>query len=196
MEPFVSLTSRIIPLPNNDVDTDQIIPARYLKVTDKAGLADGLFFSWRYLPDGTPNPDFPLNRPSLQGAKILLAGDNFGCGSSREHAPWALSGWGIRAVISTSFADIFRNNALKNGLLPVQITAQEHVRLFQVLEKDPSLEATIDLVAQQLQLPDGSTIAFPIDSFSKTCMLQGVDQLGYLLNHLPQIQAFEKALAG
>lgn len=196
MEPFVRLTSRIIPLPNNDVDTDQIIPARYLKVTDKAGLADGLFYSWRYLPDGTPNPDFPLNRPSSQGAKILLAGDNFGCGSSREHAPWALFRWGIRAVISTSFADIFRNNALKNGLLPIKVTAQDHARIFQLLEQNPSLEATIDLAAEQLQFPDGSFAAFPIDPFSKTCMLQGVDQLGYLMNHLPQIQAFEKALAG
>lgn len=196
MESFVRLTSRIILLPNNDVDTDQIIPARYLKVTDKAGLADGLFSSWRYLSDGAPNPDFPLNRPSSQGARVLLAGDNFGCGSSREHAPWALLGWGIRAVVSTSFADIFRNNALKNGLLPVQVSAQDHTRLVQLVEQDPWLEATIDLAAQKLQLPDGSSVAFPIDPFSKTCMLQGVDQLGYLLNHLEQIQAFEKARAG
>ncbi len=121
MKPFETLTSRAIPLPRNDIDTDQIIPARYLKVTDKAGLAEGLFSSWRYLPGGEPDPDFPLNRPEYQGAQILLAGDNFGCGSSREHAPWALVGWGIRAVISTSFADIFRNNALKNGLLPVVV---------------------------------------------------------------------------
>jgi len=196
MESFVRLTSRIILLPNNDVDTDQIIPARYLKVTAKAGLADGLISSWRYLSDGAPNPDFPLNRPSSQGARVLLAGDNFGCGSSREHAPWALLGWGIRAVVSTSFADIFRNNALKNGLLPVQVSAQDHTRLVQLVEQDPWLEATIDLAAQKLQLPDGSSVAFPIDPFSKTCMLQGVDQLGYLLNHLEQIQAFEKARAG
>src|SRR5512139_2452098 len=126
MRPFVTLTSKMIPLPNQDVDTDQIIPARYLRVTDKAGLAEGLFYGWRYLPDSSLNPDFSLNRPESQGGQILLAGDNFGCGSSREHAPWALMGWGIRAVISTSFADIFRNNALKNGLLPVQVGRTVH----------------------------------------------------------------------
>ncbi len=121
MEPFTSLTSRVVPIPFNDIDTDQIIPARFLKVINKSGLAEGLFAEWRFLPGGNPDPEFPLNRPEYQDAKILLAGDNFGCGSSREHAPWALAGWGIRAVISSQIADIFRNNALKNGLLPVVV---------------------------------------------------------------------------
>src|SRR4030066_1808852 len=150
MKPFKTLTSAVIPLPNNDVDTDQIIPARYLKVTDKTGLAEGLFAGWRYLSDGKPNPAFPLNQSSYHGCQILLAGDNFGCGSSREHAPWALINWGIRAVISTSFADIFRNNALKNGLLPVAIDAETHRRLFQRAAEGSSVQVSIDLAAKKL----------------------------------------------
>lgn len=193
MEPFVSLTSKLVPLPNENVDTDQIIPARYLKVTDKKGLAEGLFAGWRYLPDGSPNPDFVLNRPEMQGRKILLAGDNFGTGSSREHAPWALIGWGFRAVISTRFADIFYNNALKNGLLPVVVDETTHRRLFQMVESDPDVEVTIDLPSQTLRLPDGSEVTFPIDPFSKHCLLKGLDQLGYLLEHLPRVEAYEKA---
>jgi 3-isopropylmalate/(R)-2-methylmalate dehydratase small subunit len=192
MESFQTLTSHIIPLLRNDVDTDQIIPARYLKVTDKAGLADGLFYSWRYQENGTPNPDFPLNRPEYQGARILLAGDNFGCGSSREHAPWALTGWGVRAVISTSFADIFHNNALKNSLLPVQVEPETHQKLVDLIKANPKAQVTIDLASQSLRLPDGTAAAFPIDPFSKTCLLEGVDQLGYLLKHEAQIQAFEQ----
>lgn len=192
MESFQTLTSHIIPLLRNDVDTDQIIPARYLKVTDKDGLADGLFYSWRYRENGTPNPDFPLNRPEYQDARILLAGDNFGCGSSREHAPWALIGWGVRAVISTRFADIFHNNALKNSLLPVQVDPETHQKLVALVEGDPRAQVTIDLESQSLRLPDGSRATFPIDPFSKTCLLEGVDQLGYLLKHEAQIQAFEQ----
>jgi 3-isopropylmalate/(R)-2-methylmalate dehydratase small subunit len=195
MKPFKTLTSRTIPLPRNDIDTDQIIPARYLKVTDKSGLAEGLFSSWRYLPDGSPNPDFPLNYPEYQGAQILVAGDNFGCGSSREHAPWALAGWGIRAVISTSFADIFRNNALKNGLLPVIVDEKTQKVLLELAEDNPSAQVEIDLAAQRLTLQDGSMASFPIDPFSKTCLLEGVDQLGYLLKHEAQIAAYERAAA-
>lgn len=195
-QPFTTLTSRVIPLLRNDVDTDQIIPARYLKVTDKSGLAEGLFSRWRYLPDGHPDPDFPLNQERYQGAQILLAGDNFGCGSSREHAPWALTGWGIRAVISTSFADIFRNNALKNGLLPVAVDAQTHARLVSALQTSPDLAITIDLAAQTLTWPGGEPVTFPIDAFSKTCLLEGVDQLGYLLKFEEQIAAYEKRAVG
>ncbi len=193
MQSFTTLTSPIIPLPRNDVDTDQIIPARYLKVTDKAGLAEGLFSSWRYLPDGSPNPEFPLNQPAFQGCQILLAGDNFGCGSSREHAPWALVGWGIRSVISTSFADIFRNNALKNGLLPVIVDPETQARLFSLASQSQSTPVTIDLVSQTLAYPDGKPVTFPIDPFSKTCLLEGIDQLGYLLKHEAQIEAYERA---
>lgn len=196
MQPFTTLHSLVIPLPRNDVDTDQIIPARYLKVTDKAGLAEGLFAGWRYLGDGSPNPDFPLNQPRYQDAQILLSGDNFGCGSSREHAPWALAGWGIRAIIATSFADIFRNNALKNGLLPVTVEQETHTRLFSALETEPGLEVEIDLPAQKLILPDGYEASFPIDPFSKKCLLEGIDQLGYLLNHQADIAAYETSTAG
>ncbi len=192
MEPFVTLTSKLVPLPNENVDTDQIIPARYLKVTDKVGLGQYLFADWRYLSDGTPNPDFVLNRPEMQGRRILLAGDNFGTGSSREHAPWALVGWGFRAIISTRFADIFYNNALKNGLLPVVVPADVHRQLFQAVQEDPDVEVTIHLPEQRLYLPDGTFVEFPIDPFSKYCLLKGVDQLGYLLEHLPRIEAYEK----
>ncbi|HSF81933.1 MAG TPA: 3-isopropylmalate dehydratase small subunit [Anaerolineales bacterium] len=195
MEPFHTLTSHVIPLPNHDIDTDQIIPARYLKATDKEGLVSGLFADWRYQADGSLNPDFALNRPESQDAQILLAGDNFGCGSSREHAPWALVGWGIRAVISSSFADIFRNNALKNGLLPVAIGTAEHNRLFDLVAAGPYSQVTIDLAAQLLYLPDGSQINFPIDPFSKACLLDGLDQLGYLLQHQEQIAAYERQQA-
>lgn len=191
MQPFQTLISCIIPLLVNDVDTDQIIPARYLKVTDKNGLAEGLFYGWRYRPDGSPNPDFPLNQTAYQGCQILLAGDNFGCGSSREHAPWALVGWGIRAIISTSFADIFRNNALKNGLLPVQVDAAAHQRLLKLVGEQEQVKTTVDLAGQKLYLTDGSTVDFPIDLFSKMCLLKGVDPLGYLLKHANQIAEYE-----
>ena len=192
MKPFKTLTSSLIPLPNNDVDTDQIIPARYLKVTDKAGLAEGLFASWRYLSDGKPNPSFPLNQSSYHGCQILLAGDNFGCGSSREHAPWALISWGIRAVISTSFADIFRNNALKNGLLPVIVEPETHHKLFRLTSRDVLAQVTLDLAAQAMHLPDGEVVNFPIDAFNKLCLLEGVDSLGYLLEQDAHITAYEQ----
>jgi 3-isopropylmalate/(R)-2-methylmalate dehydratase small subunit len=191
MKPFSTLSSKMIPLPQRNVDTDQIIPARYLKVTDKAGLAEGLFHDWRYTDEGEPNPQFILNQPEYQGASILLAGDNFGCGSSREHAPWALFGWGIRAVISTSFADIFRNNALKNGLLPVIVDEETLQSLFDLTVEAPQAEVTIALGAQTLSLPDGSAVDFPIDAFARKCLLDGVDQLGYIQSFEDKIAAYE-----
>jgi 3-isopropylmalate/(R)-2-methylmalate dehydratase small subunit len=195
MEPFQKITSSVIPLPRDNVDTDQIIPARYLKVTDKDGLVEGLFAGWRYLPNGDPDPQFPLNREAYHGAQILAAGDNFGCGSSREHAPWALAGWGIRAVISTSFADIFRNNALKNGLLPMVVDAATLQHIFALVEAHPEAQLSIDLQRQTLLLPDGREAIFPIDAFNKTCLLEGVDQLGYLLKWEDRIAAYERAQA-
>ena len=191
MANFTTLTSRVMPLPVNDIDTDQIIPARFLKATDKSGMGDHLFADWRYNADGSPKSDFVLNKPEHQGAQILLAGDNFGCGSSREHAPWALAGFGFRAVISTSFADIFRNNALKNGLLPVVVDAETHRLLFEVLEEIPHAEVMVDLAAQTVTLPTGQTVPFPIDGFSKTCLLKGTDELGYLLSFEKQIAEYE-----
>jgi len=191
MKPFTTLTSKIIPLPYRNIDTDQIIPARYLKVTDKAGLAEGLFYDWRYQDDGTPDPDFVMNKPEYQDAKILLAGDTFGCGSSREHAPWALTGWGIRAVISTSFGDIFRNNALKNGLLPVIVDEETHQSLFDLTVEAPQAEITIDLESLKVALPGGQKVEFPIDPFARQCLLDGVDQLGYIRTFEDQIRAYE-----
>ena len=193
MEPFTTLTSRIVPLPNNDIDTDIIIPARYLKVTDKSGMDQYLFRDWRFEADGTPKPEFILNQPRAQGCRILLTGRNFGSGSSREHAPWALVAWGFRAVISVSFADIFRGNSLKNGLLPVVVPADVHAELFKLADANPALEVTIDLASQTLALPGGRTVEFPIDNFSKQCLLAGVDQLGYLLKQEPRIRAYESS---
>lgn len=193
MEPFTTLTSRVVVLPHENIDTDQIIPARFLKATDKAGMGDHLFADWRYDRDGKPRPEFVLNRPESRGCRVLLAGDNFGCGSSREHAPWALMGYGFRAVISTSFADIFRNNALKNGLLPIVVDAATHRRLLELLAADPAGQVTVNLADQTLRLPDGSVTRFPIDGFSKDCLLEGVDQLGYLLKREARIRAYEAA---
>lgn len=192
MQPFNQLTSIVLPLPISDIDTDQIIPASYLKVTDKSGLADGLFSNWRYSADQQPDPSFPLNQPAYKEAKILFVGDNFGCGSSREHAPWALIGWGIRAVISTSFADIFRNNALKNGLLPVEVLPDIHQRLDRLIKDNSNAKVTIDLASQELTLPDGSSTSFSIDAFNKTCLLNGVDSLGYLLQYEASISEYEE----
>ena len=192
MAQFISLTSRVVVVPQNDIDTDQIIPARFLKTTDKHGLGASLFADWRYGPDGVPVPGFPLNAPRAQGAKVLLAGDNFGCGSSREHAPWALTGFGFRAVVSTSFADIFRNNALKNGLLPVAIDAGAHASLLAELARQPDAEVTIDLATQTLRLPDGTVVKFPIDPFARTCLLEGVDELGYILRFESRIEEHEQ----
>jgi 3-isopropylmalate/(R)-2-methylmalate dehydratase small subunit len=191
VEPIRTITSKIIPLLVNNVDTDQIIPARYLKVTDKAGLAEGLFSNWRYLPDGKPDPEFALNKPEYRGASILLAGDNFGCGSSREHAPWALRSGGIRAVISTSFADIFRSNALKNGVLPVVVDESIHKSLVDLVEEAPAAPVTIDLENQKVLLPGGVEASFAVDSFSKTCLVKGMDVLEYLVEFLPEIRAYE-----
>ena len=185
----------MVPLPMNDVDTDQIIPARFLKVTDKAGLGANLFADWRYHPDGMPRADFVLNQPEHQGAKVLLAGDNFGCGSSREHAPWALTGFGFQAVISTSFADIFRSNALKNGLVPIVVSPDTHQMLFDLQAELPQAEVAVDLASQTVTLPTGGSFTFPIDGFSKKCLLLGTDELGYLQTFEDRIAAFEAAQA-
>ena len=190
MAQFTALTSRVVMLPVNDIDTDQIIPARFLKATDKVGMGDNLFADWRYTSDGSPRPDFVLNQPQATGCQILLAGDNFGCGSSREHAPWALTGFGFRAVISTSFADIFRSNALKNGLLPIIVDEPVHQHLLALVGGNPALELTLDLATQTLSFPGGS-VHFPIDPFNKTCLLNGVDELGYILGFEKDITAFE-----
>jgi len=196
MKPFTNFESRIVPLPVNNVDTDQIIPARFLKTTSKHGLDQQLFYDWRYDDKGQPKPDFILNRPEARGAEVLLAGDNFGCGSSREHAPWALTQFGFRAVISTSFADIFRGNALKNSLLPVVVPPDVHEALFATAVKDPESRVKIDLAAQTLTLPDGRAVEFPVDSFAKQCLLDGVDELGYILKQQPAIGAFEGKRVG
>ncbi len=196
MAHFTTLTARALVLPVNDIDTDQIIPARFLKTTDKLGLGKSLFADWRYEADGSPKPGFVLNAPGAAGAQVLVAGDNFGCGSSREHAPWALTGFGFRAVVSTSFADIFRNNALKNGLLPVAVDAGAHAELLLALAKDPSAQLTVDLASQTLTLPGGRKVTFPIDAFSRTCLLEGVDELGYILKHEARIAAFEQGSVG
>ncbi|MBK6848347.1 MAG: 3-isopropylmalate dehydratase small subunit [Proteobacteria bacterium] len=185
MAQFITLTARAVVLAVDNVDTDQIIPARFLKVTDKAGLGGALFCDWR------KDPAFVLNQPAAQGAQILVAGDNFGCGSSREHAPWALIAGGFRAVISTSFADIFHNNALKNGLLPVVVTPALHRELVAQLGREPELQLTVDLEAQQLSWPGGAATQFPIDPFARDGLLRGIDQLDYLLGHAEQIAAFE-----
>ncbi|HMV30034.1 MAG TPA: 3-isopropylmalate dehydratase small subunit [Anaerolineales bacterium] len=190
MAQFTTLTSRALAIPVNDIDTDQIIPAQFLKVTDKNGLADALFYNWRYNDDKSPKPDFIINKPESQGAQILLAGDNFGCGSSREHAPWALTSWGVRAVISTSFADIFRNNSLKNGLIPIIVDEETHKMLFDLVEEAPRAELTVDLATQTVTFPGGS-FTFPIDAFSKTCLLNGVDELGYIMGFEKEIAAYE-----
>ncbi len=189
MEPIRVIESRTVVLPAENVDTDQIIPARFLKVTDKKGLGKALFSDWRYGPDGAPRPDFVLNRPEARGCAVLVAGDNFGCGSSREHAPWALVDHGIRAVVSTRIADIFRNNALKNGLVPVVVDAATHAKLLAA----PGATVRVDLEAQTLGLPDGTAVRFPIDGFSRHCLLNGVDELGFLLGQDARIAAYEEA---
>jgi 3-isopropylmalate/(R)-2-methylmalate dehydratase small subunit len=192
MAQFTTITSHMVPLPAEHVDTDQIIPARFLKVTDKHGLGDSLFHDWRYHKDGSPNPEFVLNHPESQGAQILIAGHNFGSGSSREHAPWALVGWGFRAIISTGFADIFRSNALKNGLLPVEVTPDVHKVLMQATHLDRSTKVTIDLPTQSVTGLESLEATFPIDEFSKHCLLNGIDQLGYLLAFDEQITSHEQ----
>ena len=191
MPQFTTLTSRFVIIPACDIDTDQIIPARFLKATDKNGMGDNLFADWRYHADGSPKADFILNKPEARLSQILMAGDNFGCGSSREHAPWALTGYGFRVVISTSFADIFRNNALKNGLLPIIVDEETHKLLLDLADEAPRAELTIDLASQTLSYPGGS-VTFPIDPFNKTCLLNGVDELGYIIGFEKEIAEFEQ----
>jgi 3-isopropylmalate/(R)-2-methylmalate dehydratase small subunit len=192
-EPFQTFTSKVVPLLVDNVDTDQIIPARFLKVIDKQGLADGLFSDWRYDAAGNPRAEFILNQPGMRGRQVLLAGDNFGAGSSREHAPWALTGFGFRAVLSTSFADIFRNNALKNGLLPIVLDAATHARVAELVDGDPDVEVTVDLAAEELHVAGVGTVAFEIDPFMRAMLLDGTDELGYLLGHADAVAAYEAA---
>ncbi len=180
--------SAYVVLPIDNIDTDQIIPARFLKTISKSGLGDQLFNDWRYDASGNPNPDFVLNRPEAIAAQVLVAGDNFGCGSSREHAPWALKQFGFRAVISTSFADIFRQNSLKNALLPIVVPREIHTKLLAA----PNAVVKVDLETQTLTLADGTAVEFPIDAFSKDCLLEEVDELGYILQQEPAIAEYEK----
>jgi 3-isopropylmalate/(R)-2-methylmalate dehydratase small subunit len=193
-EPFVKTTSRVIPIPQANIDTDQICPARFLKITDKANLADALFFDWRFTPDGKRRePVSFIDEPHNAGRQILLVGDNFGAGSSREHAPWALRAWGIRAIVSTSFADIFKGNSLKNALLPVVVSPERYTALAALVATHPDGEWTVDLETQQVTLPDGDTFAFEIDPFARTMILAGTDEVGYVLSRLPAIEAWEAA---
>jgi 3-isopropylmalate/(R)-2-methylmalate dehydratase small subunit len=193
-KPFTMFTSMVVPIAAENVDTDQIVPARYLKVTDKAGLAEALFRDWRFEEDGSlKDPPFILDRPGMAGRQILLVGDNFGAGSSREHAPWALAAWGVRAIISTSYADIFRSNSLKNGVLPIAVDAATHARLVALLQADPDASLTVDLAEGGMLLPDGSTIDFEIDPFARQMLLAGTDELGYLLSKEAELSAWEAA---
>jgi 3-isopropylmalate/(R)-2-methylmalate dehydratase small subunit len=189
MDPITIIRSRTVVMPSTNIDTDQIIPARFLTTTVRNGLGVSLFADWRYDKDGQPKPDFVLNQPAAQGCQVLVAGRNIGCGSSREHAPWALLDFGIRVVISTEIADIFRNNSLKNGLLPVVVDAATHEWLLE----NPGAEVEIDLPASVLRLPDGRAVSFPIESFSRYCLLNGIDELGYLLNQVEAIERYERA---
>jgi 3-isopropylmalate/(R)-2-methylmalate dehydratase small subunit len=185
MTPFVSLTSTVVPLLSDDVDTDQIIPARFLKETGRSGFGAHLFADWR------DRPGFPLSSPEAKGARILLAGHNFGCGSSREHAPWALVDWGFRAIVARSFADIFRQNALKNGLLPVALDEEAHGAVAEAREADAEIALRIDLLAERVSLPSGRAFSFPIDAFAKHCLLNGLDELGYIFSFAEKIAAYE-----
>lgn len=189
MTPITEITSRTVVLPQTNIDTDQIIPARYLTTTQRDGLGRFAFSDWRTLPGGAPNPDFPFNRADSAGAQVLVAGRNFGCGSSREHAPWALLDLGLRAVVSSQIADIFRSNALKNGLLPVVVPQA----VLDELLAAPGATLRIDVRTRRLHLPDGRAVEFPLDAFAQACLLEGVDQFGYLLRQLPAIERFEAA---
>jgi 3-isopropylmalate/(R)-2-methylmalate dehydratase small subunit len=191
-EPFRTFTSAVIPLPAENIDTDQIVPARYLTVTDKEGLREALFRDWRYDEDGgLKEPLFVMDRVAMLDRQILLVGDNFGTGSSREHAPWALTSWGIRAILSTSFADIFRNNALKNGLLPIVVETEKHRQLFELVAADPSAQLTVDLEAQVVHLPGDEDLPFEVDPFARLMLLEGTDEMGYLIGKLPAIESWE-----
>jgi 3-isopropylmalate/(R)-2-methylmalate dehydratase small subunit len=188
MEPLRLIRSRTMVLPEADIDTDQIFPARFLTTTEGGGFADMLFADWRFDTNGKPRPAFALNRPEAAGCEVLVAGPNFGCGSSREHAPWALRDFGIRAVVSTSIADIFFSNALKNGLVPVRIDPEPHAWLL----ANPGAEVEVDVAAGELRLPGGRTARFAIDPFARHCLLNGIDELGHLLSQLPAIEAWER----
>lgn len=188
MEPIKTITSRTVVMPTNDIDTDQIIPARFLTTISQEGLGEFLFHDLRFDHDGRVNKDFVLNQPQAAGCKILVGGNNFGCGSSREHAPWALLDYGFVAVISTEIADIFKNNSLKNGFLPIVVNLATHRSLLE----NPGMEVSIDLEAQMLTLGDGTSVEFPLDRFSRHCLLEGVDQLGYLQQQLNAIEEFER----
>jgi 3-isopropylmalate/(R)-2-methylmalate dehydratase small subunit len=192
-EPWRTFTSKVIPLPAENIDTDQIVPARYLKVTDKNGLAEALFRDWRFNEDGSlKEPRFVLDEPDMAGRHILLAGQNFGAGSSREHAPWALTAWGIRAILSTSFADIFRSNCLKNGLLPIFVEPERHRQLFDLVRGRPDAELTVDLEAEVVHLPGDDDLPFEVDPFAKRMLLAGTDELGYLLGKESEIAGWER----
>ncbi|RIK44392.1 MAG: 3-isopropylmalate dehydratase small subunit [Chloroflexi bacterium] len=193
MEPFQKLTATAVPLRAENVDTDQIIPARFLTAVTKEGMGDGLFASWRYNADGSPKPDFVLNQPEYQGAQVLIAGRNFGSGSSREHAVWALTEYGFKAVITPGFGDIFYNNSLKNGLLPIALPTEAVNLLLDLVEEEPETQITVDLANQTVTLPDGQQHGFEIDPFRKLCLLEGVDDLGYILSKEEKIAAFEAA---
>ncbi len=188
MDKFTAFESKVIIFPVDNIDTDQIIPARFLKTISKDGLGDQLFFDYRYDAEGKPKPDFILNQPGAKQCHVLLAGDNFGCGSSREHAPWALTQFGFRAIISTSFADIFKNNAMKNGLLPVEVSSEVHAKLLETAEAGT---VKIDLATQTLTYGAGLSTQFPVDAFSKNCLLNGIDELGYILKKSDAIAAYE-----
>ena len=191
MEPIKIITGRAVVMPKENIDTDQIIPARFLKGTDKNGLGDYLFYDWRYDAQGNPKSEFILNQQQGREAKILIAGDNFGCGSSREHAPWSLVSYGFTAVISTSFADIFRNNALKNSLIPIVVPAEIHIRLIQSVTEKPEAEWVVDLEKQTVLAPDMEPVTFPLEPFSKNCLLSGVDEMGYILKKEGEINRYE-----
>ena len=192
MEPVIRVHSKTAVIPSSNIDTDQIIPARFLTTTTKEGLGLQLFADWRYRADGSPNPDFALNRPEARGAGVLVAGRNFGCGSSHEHAPWALLDYGFRAVISTEIADIFCGNSLKNGLLPIVVDDATAGWLLD----NPGAEVDIDIEATRLTLPTGVSVSFPLEAFARHCLLNGIDELGFLRGKLAEIERYEAALPG
>jgi 3-isopropylmalate/(R)-2-methylmalate dehydratase small subunit len=191
MNPFSRVVDRPVPLLADNVDTDQIIPASFLKGVDREGLAEGLFHGWRFRKDGSPDPDFVLHQPQHQGSRILLVGDNFGCGSSREHAPWALQAWGFQVILGRGFADIFQGNSLRNGLLTVTLSPERHEELLDQIQRDSDARVAVDLVAREITYPNAETDEFDVDPFARHCMLNGLDPLGHLLEHLPEIEEYE-----
>ena len=187
MKPITTIRSRTVVMPSTNIDTDQTVPARFLTTTSKEGLGSALFADWRYDSEGRPRPEFILNKPEASGCRILVAGRNIGCGSSREHAPWALVDYGFQAVVSTEIADIFKNNSLKNGLLPIVVDEATHRSLIE----NPGAEVEIDLASSVIKLPDGTAVSFPIDAFARFCLMNGVDELGFLLSKNSEIEAYE-----